>query len=545
MLTAQNWEWVSTGKSFGGGPIGNRGEQIAVDNNGNSYCKGSFNVNMILGTDTFGGDNPTGDNTYFIAKYTAEGSFDTLAGIYRNPWGDVIGPAGMATSPSGNLYIGGGVNGSYSLDTAHLAGLGHAYIAKFYPNMRCVWAHSLGEGAQEGGYNNVRKIHVDKEENIYVVGVFNTPTLTLDTFTLQNSTGEQLMFVAKLDSNGQFIWVKQSPTINIDFNNNFDFKYSNGHLLLNLALDSCLIYDTASLCVAQDSARATVVLYIDAADGSLKRYIAASGAGTYLAMNRYFGLDSIGNLYCSGQIEDTININGQTFTTGNTNGGSDFYLAKFDIAGSLLWLKQYTATESMYGSKVMCSPDGRFYASGRLKGSTLFGSDTISSNGSSSFYARFDAEGNAIGITFLPEGAVYRGPEQDLEGNVYFTGYIPTNTSVSFGSHNVSAASHTRLFLAKLGGITTGISNKVEENNLLNIFANPSMGNFTVQVPTALTGSRARLQIADMNGRLVKDEKVEIGNAQLRVDMGEVSKGTYTVVLSNSKKNYTGRVVIK
>jgi hypothetical protein len=87
--------------------------------------------------------------------------------------------------------------------------------------------------------------------------------------------------------------------------------------------------------------------------------------------------DSYGNIYVTGYNNGSL--------PGNTNfGNNDFFVAKYDVYGNRLWVKQFGSVYSDYATGISSESSGNTYVSGRTEG------------GSDAFIAKYNANGNQL-----------------------------------------------------------------------------------------------------------------------------------------------------
>ena len=112
----------------------------------------------------------------------------------------------IAVDANGNSYVTGSFFGSATFGTTTLTCSGNfgIFVAKMDINGNWLWAKQA-----MGTYSNYgNDIAVDANGNSYVTGYF-WGNATFGTTTL-TSSGEKDIFVAKLDSNGNWLWAKQA-----------------------------------------------------------------------------------------------------------------------------------------------------------------------------------------------------------------------------------------------------------------------------------------------------------------------------------------------
>ena len=85
----------------------------------------------------------------------------------------------------------------------------------------------------------------------------------------------------------------------------------------------------------------------------------------------------------------------------------------------------------------------------------------------------------------------------------------------------------------------------VSTNNLI-IYANPNTGKCTITIPNEFkTETKLTLQIFDNTGHLLQQIPVEMLQDKVIVNITAEAKGTYTAVLSNGIKSYTGKIIFE
>lgn len=188
------------------------GSDIVTDSNGNVYVIGSFN-----GTVNFGNTKLTSLGWYdiFIAKYDSLGNeiWARQAGGDDFDFGNDID-----IDSDGNAYVTGSFRsftitmGNITLNnTSSTIFMYDIAIAKYDTAGNVLWAkQAIGPGDE-----NVTAIEADKNGNVYVLGAFDSTT-TFGNITLINNTGDNDIFLTKYDTSGNLAWAKQMGGVNFD-----------------------------------------------------------------------------------------------------------------------------------------------------------------------------------------------------------------------------------------------------------------------------------------------------------------------------------------
>ncbi len=152
-------------------------------------------------------------------------------------------------------------------------------------------------------------------------------------------------------------------------------------------------------------------------------------------------VDPLGNCYLTGSFMGTTSFGASNVVSA---GGSDVFLAKYDRAGTLLWLTRLGAGFNDSGRDVTADGTNGCFVAGNLQTST---DANVSRD---IFFARYNAAGT-LQWQQLPVGSATdagMGAASDADGNAYFTGWF-TGT-VNFGTTNLTAAGSLRdIFVAK------------------------------------------------------------------------------------------------
>lgn len=237
-----NFVWA---KQFGG-EGDETGRFIHADKDGNVYILGGFeaSVDFDPGDSTFV-LTPSHDIEYFIAKLDVNGSFKWALQMEAQH-ADMIRRR-MVTDEANNLYLYGMffdiydfnlgpefsplITDDYSTDV---------FILKLNEDGQFVWAKKLGGSFEDVGTS----ISVDAENNLLLTGYFNG-TLDCDpgpeTFELTGFSGFDI-FVAKLDSSGQFGWAIKMVGANLDYGE-FIHADTNGNVYTSGTFNATMDFD--------------------------------------------------------------------------------------------------------------------------------------------------------------------------------------------------------------------------------------------------------------------------------------------------------------
>ncbi len=153
--------------------------------------------------------------------------------------------------------------------------------------------------------------------------------------------------------------------------------------------------------------------------------------------------DITGNCYVTGFffIQGTITTFGSTTIT--QAGDADMFISKFTAAGNLLWVRNAGGKSEDAAFGISTDVSGNSYVTGYFSGTALFSTTKITSVGYSDiFVAKYDAAGNMVWVR--AGGGSYQDEayavSTDVAGNCYVTGYFTGNAM--FGATPLSSAGY-------------------------------------------------------------------------------------------------------
>ncbi|MBI2968117.1 MAG: SBBP repeat-containing protein [Bacteroidetes bacterium] len=200
-----------------GSKYGDEGRSISIDDSGYCYLTGYFGdtADFDPGIDTF--NLITALVSAFCSKYDANGNY---------LWAKKIGSDnsfgyGITNDGDGNSYVTGYFSGTGDFDpgpgTANLMSLGNEdiFFAKYDVNGNYLWANSIGSTSYDYGYC----IDVDTTGNVYLTGYFSG-TADFDPgagAALLTPVGNNDIYFAKYDVNGNYIWANKIGSANYDY----------------------------------------------------------------------------------------------------------------------------------------------------------------------------------------------------------------------------------------------------------------------------------------------------------------------------------------
>lgn len=288
----------------------------------------------------------------------------------------------------GNVYISGGTRGNL---TGTNAGDSDAYIRKYNSSGSLLWTHQLGTP----GFDYAMGTSADGLGNVYTAGWTWGP--------LGGAySGSSDIFLAKYNSVGTQVWIRQFGTSTID-----EARSVSADKLGNVFIGGT---SSGGLSGGISSGVQDAFVSKYNSSGSLvwTRLFGTSMEDTTFSVSA----DGSGNVYAAGYTSGSLD--------GSNLGSHDVFLRKYDASGGLLWAKQLGTSSYDDGHSVAFDGVGNVYVAGWTSGS-LGGPNA---GGYDAFLRKYDAAGNLawtrqLGTTFDDENF---GVAADSSGAVYITG---------------------------------------------------------------------------------------------------------------------------
>lgn len=178
--------------------------QVAADADGNVYVVGGYDLSPMTIGDTVLPQPYVSSRDIFLAKYTADGTFQ-----WARRMGGVLTDHAyhVACDTTGGVYIAGNYSGDRFFignDTLYNPGNPYGFdgfLAKYDADGNELWARRIGSLDNDVVYG----LSADPDGHTCVAGSFTDEELTMDTLTLQNS-GTVDGFIAKFDPAGGVVW---------------------------------------------------------------------------------------------------------------------------------------------------------------------------------------------------------------------------------------------------------------------------------------------------------------------------------------------------
>ncbi len=404
----------------------------------------------------------------FILLFSAIISFSQTNNLV---WAKAMGgtsfnsASSVKVDASGNVHTVGNFAGTTDFDpgpgTFSMTAIGFddIFVSKLDVNGNFLWAKRLGGTS----YDYAKSIAVDASGNVIVCGYFEG-TCDFDpgvgTFNL-TSNGDKDIYIAKLNSSGNFLWAKSMGSVGLDEATSIDVDaagnvYSTGYF--NYTVDF-------------DPGAGTFTLTNTSNDNAFISKLDASGNFVFAKhlkvddsnIGYSIKLDATGNIYACGSFRATnfdMDPGPGTFTVGSIAGTDDIFVLKLNSSGNFVWGKTMGGLNYEEAYDIAVDGSGNVYTTGYFENVCDFdpgvGIFTLTATGVSTeiFISKLDASGNFVWAKQYSsngnDGCF--SITTDAMHNIYATGYFEGSCDFDpgVGTFTLASAGQSDIFISKL-----------------------------------------------------------------------------------------------
>jgi hypothetical protein len=321
---------------------------------------------------------------------------------------------GVALDNKKNVYTVGSYSGITDANpgagVANLLCLGNTdvFITKLDSSGNFKWGKRFGSSEVDNG----QAVCTDGLGNVYIAGTFKgttdfdpgTPVVNLTTY--QNAFGffSQEAFVVKLDSNGNFVWVRRiglqgqvsCKSIVADASGNVFFT---GDFTQSVDFDPSFAGVTSVTSAGQND------IYIMKLDAAGNFAWARNFGSIYMDFGNKLALDLSGNVYITGEYDGTIDFDPGPSVFNLTAPNSAVFVLKLNGSGNFVWAKSFNSAASSsaaFGRAIALDASNNVYTFGTYGGTIDFDpnggiSNLISGGGFNDlFVSKLDPNGNFL-----------------------------------------------------------------------------------------------------------------------------------------------------
>lgn len=521
---------------------------MATDKLGNTFVLGEFySDTIIFGSTTLLKTTTIGESDVFIAKFDPSGNvlWAKSASGSANDRG-----YGVAVDTSGSVYITGYfisptiTFGTTTLTNANSSSVfADGFIVKYDPSGTVIWAKRFGGS----DYDVANDIAIDKTNNVFVVGAYDSPSVTFGTTTLNNSSplyGDG--FVVKYSSSGSLVWAQNIGGSIKERAYRVCTDVSGGVLVAGQFSSPTMTFGTSIL-----TNRGMEDNFVAKYDSSGNPVWAQAVGGTADESSADILSDSNGNVYFLGAFYCPILFVGNDSLYNSGTSSVDGFIVKYNSTGSLLWFKGFGGNKNDEFGRAALDLNEDIIVGGDFISDTIFiDSDTII-NASPPFWHSFNLKINKLGALVWVKRPVCQKFDAAMSvsisssGDIYVTGpfWSPTISFDATTLINSDSFSISRdVYLIRLND-PTYTEDIYEKKQLVTVYPNPFSSSATIEIKD-FKNDFSVLYLFDITGREVY--KKQITNRKTEIQKGNLNAGMYFYkVLSKGNSIGSGKIIIQ
>jgi hypothetical protein len=284
-------------------------------------------------------------------------------------------------------------------------------------------------------------VATDANGNVYVTGLF-LGTATFGTLSITSISTDYDVFIAKYAPDGTALWVNKAGGSAWDVGSGVTIDKS-GNCFIAGSFRGTATFGTTSLISAGNY------------DGFVAKYDstgvfmwAQRAGGTLEDRAQSISTDAIGNCYVIGFFNGTATVGTTILTSADS---TDIWIAKYDPAGTSVWAKRAGGTGGDEGKSISSDEAGNTHVTGYFEGSALFGTISLTSFGSRDiFIGKYDYKGDIMWMKGMGgvQGDIGYGISIDTSGNSYVAGSF--YGAAQFDTISVVSINQDDVFIAGL-----------------------------------------------------------------------------------------------
>jgi hypothetical protein len=385
----------------------------------------------------------------FIAKYTFEGTY-----VWSNRVGGTFSEYAnaLALNAEGQVYMTGCFEGASDFDPSdndvvlNTNAIQTLFVAH-YDAESSAYGYAFGVGYRyDASISKIKSVQMDAEQNVYIAGYFegavNFNPLGQKVLTSAGRWSD--VFLAKYDSSGQFIWLRQMGGVSKEVCNDMALD-AQGNIYLTGYFEGKANFNRAGNSTLEAIGDKDIFLVKYAKDGSYQWAKAYGNIGRDEGQS--LEVDQDGNILLTGIFEKELN-----FGTASVQGSQKMFLAKFNAQGQASWAKAYDGQSSLDVGAALClDQEGNIYLSGHFNGNASFDASNSlqSAGGDDIFLVKYSKNGSLAWAKRMggrkDDRATAITVSQDQM--LYVTGRFKGNAA--FGTQTITAEGSTDAFLVK------------------------------------------------------------------------------------------------
>lgn len=358
----------------------------------------------------------------------------------------------------GNIYTTGFFEGTVDFDPSvgvlNLSSVGQRdfFIAKYDNLGNLIWAKSIGGGNNDHG----RSILLDASGNIFVAGDFDG-LVDFDPgmgFSFQDTKGASDIFLAKYDSQGDFIWAKTFGGNGIESCRDVTMD-ATGNLLITGVFQGTADFDPNGG-VANIASSGSFDAFMVKLDGTGNYLWAKSIQSTNSNYINQIVVNHIGEINVIGYFQGTADFDPSSGTFSLTTiGNKSIFFGKYTSQGALIDMKMIGGSGFEVGKAIAIDMQNNIYITGDFRGVVDFdpsgNTGFLTSSGLRDIcVAKYTADGNFLWADKIGGQGEDQASAITVDNNneVFVAGYF-NHTMMLSNNQTLTSAGNTDIILSR------------------------------------------------------------------------------------------------
>ena len=313
------------------------------------------------------------------------------------------------------------------------------------------WAKSEGGTSSESSTG----VCTDASGNVFITGLFFSPTITFGTTTLTNAGGMDI-FIVKYDATGNVLWAKSAGGVYGERGQSVCTDASGNVFITGHFYSPTITVGTITLTNTNQTIDSISDIFIVKYDASGNVLWAKSEGGGSDERGQSVCTDASGNVFITGSFYSyNLTIGTTTLTKDEWDRYNDIFIVKYDTSGNVLWAKSAGGVGYDEGYAVCTDSTGNLFVTGRFNSPTItFGTTSLKCTNSFTdiFIVKYDTSGNVLWAKSAGSTGGHglsTGVCTDASGNVFITGGF-AGSIISFGTTTLKCSgSFGDIFIVK------------------------------------------------------------------------------------------------
>ena len=252
------------------------------------------------------------------------------------------------TASSSNIASGGHLN-------SFAGGNADAYLVKFNSSGSRLWGTYYGGSGDDNYFNDGNIVSTDANGNVYLFGTTKSTT-GISASGFQNTlNGNSDAFIVKFNPNGSRLWGTYYGGAGGETGKSI-INDANGNIYIVGSASNLTTTEVTSTGFNNTTGNGYIAKFDSVCNRIWGRKYELIGNGV--------DLDANGNIYITGSIDSTINLNAGGYQSSYGGGATDAALAKFDNSGNLIGATYFGGIGSDKGNVLLVDQTSNVYMTG-------------------------------------------------------------------------------------------------------------------------------------------------------------------------------------